>query len=369
MVGNPHSVRLTVGDPMPRIVLRDQDGETFDSWDQANAGRIRIYWLDAASVLLAGALADLLPSGEAEVRVVAPRPPESRSSAVSWLLDPGGELVRAVGAAVPAAVVVDACGRLAAVLGPPTVEAVATVVGRLHATTAPSVVCAQAPVLLVERAVDAALCRALIEHWQHGEKLADGVASRAGANRADADVKRRHDVPVNDARLFTALRDCLARRVLPAVLQAFQARIVQVELPRVGCYDAECGGWFRRHRDNTTPYTAHRQFALSLNLNPTDDYEGGEVRFPEYSRQLYRPEAGGALVFSCSLLHEVAPLRRGRRFGLFTFLHDESRDGQYRRMMAEQKARGLGGFRMHCAALWLSLADSLEGWEHVAQVV
>jgi predicted 2-oxoglutarate/Fe(II)-dependent dioxygenase YbiX len=70
------------------------------------------------------------------------------------------------------------------------------------------------------------------------------------------------------------------------------------------------------------------------------------VRFPEFGRQLYRPEAGGALVFSCSLLHEAVPVNRGRRFGLFTFLHDESRDAQYRRMMAEQQARGMGGVKM-----------------------
>ena len=80
------------------------------------------------------------------------------------------------------------------------------------------------------------------------------------------------------------------------------------------------GGRFGRHRDNTSSYTAHRQFALSLNLNPDEEYAGGELRFPEFGRELYRPVAGGALVFSSSLLHEVVPLTRGRRFGVFTFL-------------------------------------------------
>ncbi len=48
----------------------------------------------------------------------------------------------------------------------------------------------------------------------------------------------------------------------------------------VGCYDAAEGGHFSPHRDNTTPGTAHRRFAISINLN--DDFEGGEVSFPEY---------------------------------------------------------------------------------------
>jgi predicted 2-oxoglutarate/Fe(II)-dependent dioxygenase YbiX len=94
----------------------------------------------------------------------------------------------------------------------------------------------------------------------------------------------------------------------------------------VGGYDETSGGWFRRHRDNTTPMTANRQFAVSLNLNGSDEYEGGEVRFPEFGRALYRPTAGGALVFSCSLLHEVVPITRGRRIGLFSFLSERGRD-------------------------------------------
>jgi predicted 2-oxoglutarate/Fe(II)-dependent dioxygenase YbiX len=102
--------------------------------------------------------------------------------------------------------------------------------------------------------------------------------------------------------------------------QAFQTPIAVIEAPRIGCYDASSGGRFRRHRDNTSQATAHRHFALSLNLNDPDDYDGGEVRFPEFGRELYRMGQGEALVFSSSLLHEVLPVIRGRRFGLFTFL-------------------------------------------------
>ena len=76
----------------------------------------------------------------------------------------------------------------------------------------------------------------------------------------------------------------------------------------------------RRHKDNTSSATAHRQFALSLNLNGTDEYDGGLLRFPEFGRELYAPVAGGALVFSTAMVHEVTPVTRGRRFGVFTFL-------------------------------------------------
>ena len=80
-------------------------------------------------------------------------------------------------------------------------------------------------------------------------------------------------------------------------------------------------GVFRAHRDNLSPATAHRRFALSLNLNA--GYEGGYLRFPEYGPHLYRPEAGGALVFACSHLHEVTEVSQGRRFVLLSFLFGE----------------------------------------------
>jgi predicted 2-oxoglutarate/Fe(II)-dependent dioxygenase YbiX len=93
-----------------------------------------------------------------------------------------------------------------------------------------------------------------------------------------------------------------------------------MEMPRIGCYDSAVRGEFRRHRDNTTPYTAHRKFALSVNLN--DGYNGGAIGFPEYGRMAYRPPVGGGVVFSCSLLHEALPVTTGKRFGLFTFFTD-----------------------------------------------
>ncbi|MGH9334082.1 MAG: 2OG-Fe(II) oxygenase, partial [Vicinamibacteria bacterium] len=73
--------------------------------------------------------------------------------------------------------------------------------------------------------------------------------------------------------------------------------------------------------DNLSPATAHRRFALSLNLN--EAYEGGELSFPEYGPIRYRPAAGEALLFSCSLLHEVSEVTSGERFALLSFLFGE----------------------------------------------
>lgn len=74
---------------------------------------------------------------------------------------------------------------------------------------------------------------------------------------------------------------------------------------------------------NTTKGTAHRRFAVSLVLN-AESFEGGFLRFPEFGRQLYAPPTGGAVVFSCSLLHEATPVTRGTRFVFLPFLYDDA---------------------------------------------
>ena len=130
--------------------------------------------------------------------------------------------------------------------------------------------------------------------------------------------------------------------LLPELRRAFGFETASFEALRVGCYDAAAGGFFRRHRDNSTPYTAHRSFAMSLNLN-TGEYEGGQLRFPEFGRDLYEAEAGGAVVFSCNLLHEALPVTRGRRFAVFTFFADAVGAARERRMIEEQAAAGRQG--------------------------
>jgi predicted 2-oxoglutarate/Fe(II)-dependent dioxygenase YbiX len=111
-------------------------------------------------------------------------------------------------------------------------------------------------------------------------------------------------------------------RIGPEIWRAHQFRATRIERFIVACYDATEGGYFRPHRDNTTKGTAHRRFAVSLFLN--EDYEGGRLRFPEFGPARYSAPAGGAVVFSCSMLHEATPVTRGRRYMFLPFLYDDA---------------------------------------------
>jgi len=66
-----------------------------------------------------------------------------------------------------------------------------------------------------------------------------------------------------------------------------------------------------------------RRFAVSINLN-SEEFEGGQLRFPEFGPRWYKPPTGGCVVFSCSLLHEATTVTKGRRYAFLPFLHDDA---------------------------------------------
>lgn len=182
-----------------------------------------------------------------------------------------------------------------------------------------------APVLAVPRIFEPEFCRELIAYYEkQGGQPSGFMRERQGMTYGmlDDSFKRRRDAMIDDPTLRTAGRERVMRRLAPAIRQAFMFEATHIERDIVACYDATTGGFFKAHRDNTTRGTAHRRFAVTINLN-AEDYEGGELRFPEFGRGTYRAETGGAVVFSCSLLHEATPVLRGKRYCYLPFLYDE----------------------------------------------
>lgn len=101
-----------------------------------------------------------------------------------------------------------------------------------------------------------------------------------------------------------------------------QFRVTRMERFIVSCYAAADSGHFSAHRDNTTKGTAHRRFGVSVNLN--DDFDGGDASFAEYGPRSFKAPPGGAVVFSCLLLHKVGKVTRGQRYAFLPFLYDDA---------------------------------------------
>jgi predicted 2-oxoglutarate/Fe(II)-dependent dioxygenase YbiX len=182
-----------------------------------------------------------------------------------------------------------------------------------------------APVLVVPDVLSRETCRQLIGLYdRHGGTDSGFMREENGVTvyKVDHSHKRRADYVIDDEKLIGALKGRISAALKPVIQRAFQFDAQRIERWIVSCYDSRDGGFFRAHRDNTTKGTAHRRFACTINLN-AEDYEGGDLRFPEFGQRTYRAPTGGAVVFSCSLLHEAQAVTAGRRYAFLPFLYDD----------------------------------------------
>jgi 2OG-Fe(II) oxygenase superfamily len=250
--------------------------------------------------------------------------------AISFLADYGGVISRSFGAAdIPRTIVLD-----------PMLRAVADIAwdhAAGHAETVHSVLqglppvddCAgvplTAPVLIVPRVLDFALCDFLVKFYDKlGGKDSGFLLDTAGKTSTVLDyrLKRRNDLGIVRPEVREAIRGQIVRRLLPAIERFFQFSATRMDRYIVACYDSAVGGHFRRHRDNVNAGAQHRRFAVTINLN--HDYDGCDLTFPEFGRRTYRAPHGGAIVFSCGALHQVTPVTRGRRYAFLAFLYGEA---------------------------------------------
>ncbi len=183
-----------------------------------------------------------------------------------------------------------------------------------------------APVLVLPRVFEPEFCRELVRLYERDGGEDSGFMRDEGGQTVgviDHSHKRRRDYTIDDDKIRAAIRARVVRRLVPEIAKAFQFQATRLERYIIACYDAGEGGYFRPHRDNTTLGTAHRRFAVTINLN-AEDYQGGELRFPEFGQRTYRAPTGGAVVFSCSLLHEATEVEGGRRYCVLPFLYDDA---------------------------------------------
>jgi hypothetical protein len=182
-----------------------------------------------------------------------------------------------------------------------------------------------APALIVPRVFDFDLCDFLIRLYETMGGEDSGFLLDSNGKTATVvnhRLKRRQDLLIVDPQLRETMRDQIVRRLVPAVERFFRFSATRMDRYLVSCYDAALGGHFFRHRDNENAGARHRRFAVSINLNK--DYDGCDLVFPEFGRRRYRPPVGGAVVFSCGMLHEVTPITRGKRYAVLPFLYGEA---------------------------------------------
>jgi peroxiredoxin/predicted 2-oxoglutarate/Fe(II)-dependent dioxygenase YbiX len=339
---------IQVGDRAPDFELLDSGGQPYRLYMLATGRPILMFlYPDQGHPAAAATLGALAEPGGAEVLALGGDGVAANAALAAarklrfrLLSDPGGRVATAYGLAALAAApgsdgtVLVLLGRDLRVVGVWRAGEVAE--ARAAAAAAAATVApltnppGVAPVLLIPNVFEPAFCRHLIEVFETQGNEESGIFRTEGGRSTKTlapEIKQRRDHHITTQPLLGQISTLLQRRVLPEIHRAFCFEVSNAEEFKIVRYDAEVGGYFRLHRDNLNPQNAHRRLAMTLNLN-TGDYQGGELLFPEFGPHRYRPPSGGAVVFSCSLLHEATDVTRGRRYVLLAFLHGEKQEQQ-----------------------------------------
>lgn len=184
-----------------------------------------------------------------------------------------------------------------------------------------------APILVVPNVLSAEECSKLVESLETGSPFMvrpprqGEIAGNYMIPVYEHDRQDRVDLIIKDRNILAFLDERIFGRVTPMIKKAFAFDVTRREDLHIARYVGKREGFTMGHRDNTSPATAYRRFALSMALN--DDYEGGEIAFREFSPKGYRVPAGSAMVFSSSLLHEVQETTSGVRYNLISHLYNE----------------------------------------------
>jgi len=337
------AIRLNLGDPVPWFSARTLAGGSFDL--QVAAGRwiVLAFLGDPAQPRAAQEVAELMQEAHLfhpdrmvcyAVLTAPPAEParyaDPGTDAFAVLVDHDGAITRAFGASdMPRTVILDPMLRAIANIpwdyAAGHAEAVRETLRGLPSVDDSAGVPLSAPVLIVPRVLDYALCDFLIKLYDSvGGEDSGFLLDVAGKTLTTVDhrLKRRGDLVVALPEVREAIRGQIVRRLLPAVERYFQFQATRMDRYIVACYDSAVGGHFYRHRDNVNAGARHRRFAVSINLNR--EFEGGDLIFAEFGRRKYRTPYGGAVVFSCGALHEVTPVTRGRRYAFLAFLYNEA---------------------------------------------
>ena len=182
---------------------------------------------------------------------------------------------------------------------------------------------AHAPVLVIPRLLSNLECRRCIDLWRQYDTAHQGAGHSDIDEMGETFLKEfaaMKQYLVQDAGSEAWLDSIIAPRITEEISKAFGTRETNREFYGLLCYDSKNHGHVLPHRDCATPETEHRRFTISVMLNG-GDYKGGELRFREYSDELYQMPQGSAVVYSSALLHEVMPVTEGARYVIALHLY------------------------------------------------
>jgi PKHD-type hydroxylase len=164
-------------------------------------------------------------------------------------------------------------------------------------------------------------CRQLIELPLPSTDARINVAAGVESSAVDHEVRRTKDKPVppdpENAWIFKRIGNLVSK--LNGVSYKFQLS----DLVTINILEYQPTGFYDWHVDLGLNVYATRKVSLVTFLTPPEDYEGGELCFMDRGEPL-KLSQGATVLFPSYLIHKVAPVTRGTRFSLVSWVHGPS---------------------------------------------
>lgn len=158
----------------------------------------------------------------------------------------------------------------------------------------------------------------LINHCKNDCTHIDGQVG----NRVNLNQKKRKDIFIKNSRYIEFLDHNVFEEINESINDIFNIKIKYRELWKVGYYNGKENSFYNIHTDDAGD-TKYRKLSLVLMLSDKNDYEGGELYFPNLNINL-KLEKGSLIIFNSELLHGVKEVTSGERYTLISFMFDNN---------------------------------------------
>lgn len=150
--------------------------------------------------------------------------------------------------------------------------------------------------------------------WEQARVYGNGPVVNTSARNCSNYFLKGHEITCHPQDPIRRLYESLERG-MPKFINDYRSRfrIPELSAEHWVLLRYEQSNMFHAHVDDAKPYP--RVVSMSMFLN--DDFDGGEIEFPEYGVKI-KPEAGTCVFFSSSFpyIHEVHPVTRGVRYAI-----------------------------------------------------
>lgn len=161
-------------------------------------------------------------------------------------------------------------------------------------------------------------------------KLTASMTAQKVKNNLQADVSNLHTLPVMQNMVANALNHyvmfheaAIPLRLYPFIFSKYENGMTY--------------GW---HVDSPIMGNPplRTDIAMTVFLSPPDSYEGGELVIESsVGKQIYKPNAGDAVMYPCMSLHCVNPVTKGQRLAAVTWIQSSVRNPEQREILFQMK--------------------------------